>query len=110
MSTLLRSQRLATIALVGVAGLLPTGLSFLAPAPSLARSLTSCEISAQDPYGQEPDPGPLLPSYDDDGMPLPGNKRRGKAVRKKGTASDKSKKSDSTGKGQDCFESEARWR
>jgi len=82
---------------LGAAGLAASG--FLMPSTSLARTLASCEASAQDPYGQDPGPG-LQPPYDDDGMLLPENRRRAKAARKKGSATDKgkTKKADATGK------------
>jgi hypothetical protein len=87
--------------LLGATGLALAGFSSLTTAPSVARSITSDEALAQDPYGQaEPEfiPFPQFPV--DDGMPGTGYRKRGKAVRKKGTGSDKSKttKADSAGK------------
>jgi cytochrome c553 len=101
MSRILETSRLAAMVLLGAAGLAAAGFSSLTSAPSMARSITSIEAVAQDPYGQaEPEfiPFPQIPG--DDGMPGTGYRKRAKAVRKKATTSEKSKtkKGDSTGK------------
>ena len=92
-----RPSRLARFALLAAAGLFSASLSFSTPTQSVARELASCEVSVQDPYGQ--DPTPVFPGMEDDGMPLPSNRRRAKAARKKGSASEKGKNADATGKG-----------
>jgi cytochrome c553 len=100
MSRFLNAFRLSKMVLLGAAGLAAAGFSHVTIAPSMARSITSCETEAQDPYGQqEPDfiPFPQIPG--DDGM-LTGNRRRAKTAKKKATTADKSKtnKADSTAK------------
>ena len=100
MSRPLDTFRLAKMVLLGAAGLAAAGFSPVTIAPSMARSITSYEVLAQDPYGQsEPEfiPFPQFPG--DDGM-LSGNRRRAKTAKKKATTSDKSKtkKADSTAK------------
>ena len=85
MSRHLRSPRLAGLALLAAAGLGSMGFGLSTPTSTLA----SCEVSVQDPYGQ--DPTPVFPGMEDDGMPLPSNRRRAKAARKKGSASEKGK-------------------
>ena len=99
MSRLRRASRLGTMVLLGAAGFATAGFCLLTTDSSLAGSLANVEVLAQDPYGQpdqEIGPFPQIPG--DDGMPL-GNGRRTRPARKKGVASDKSKKGDSTVKG-----------
>ena len=98
MSRFLDTSRLAKVVLFGAAGLAAAGFSPVTIAPSMARSITSYEAEAQDPYGQpEPEfiPFPQIPG--DDGM-LSGNRRRAKTAKKKATTTDKSKKADSAAK------------
>ncbi len=97
MSTALHFPRLARMVVLGATGCAVAGFLFLTSSPSVARALTPSEASAQDPYGQDPNDGSgLMPL--DDGMPFPTNRRRAKAVRKKVTGAEKTKKADSAAK------------
>ena len=93
MSSIFQVRRLARMLLLGATGLASAGAMLWTPSPALA----CAPASTQDPYGQDDGSGLGVP-LGDDGMPLPTNRRRTKAVRKKGIASDKSKKSDSSAK------------
>jgi hypothetical protein len=95
MSSHLQLPRLGKVVLLTAAGLASAGFSFWAPSPWAAR----CEARTQDPYGGGgQDDGPFMQVPGDDEMPLPANRRRPKAVRKKGSASEKTKKGDSLAK------------
>jgi len=99
MSRVSLTSRLARTVVLGAAGLATAAFSSFATVPSMARSLSTFEVSAQDPYGQQdPEmiPFPQIPG--EDGMPS--NGRRTRPARKKGGATDKSKtkKADSTAK------------
>jgi hypothetical protein len=100
MSRAFDTSRLAKMVLLGAAGLAAAGFSPMTIAPAMARSITSYETEAQDPYGQpQPEfiPFPQIPAND---PMFKGNGRRTKAARKKTTTTDKSKskKADATAK------------
>ena len=94
MSTALHFPRLARMVLLGAAGLAAAGFLFFALA---RRARSPTEASAQDPYG-----GPRRWLWDSFRSTMAclsaANRRRTKAVRKKGTASEKTKKADSAAK------------
>ena len=97
MSRMSLTSRLARTVVLAAAGLAMAAFSSFATAPTMARSLSTLEVSAQDPYGQgEPEmiPYPIFPG--DEGMPS--NGRRTRPARKKATDKSKTKKTDTTGK------------
>jgi Planctomycete cytochrome C len=95
MSSQLRFPRLARLALLGAAGLASAGFSLWTPSLDVA----SCEASTQDPNGGGQDGAQVAQVPGDEATPVPASRRRQKSARKKGNASDKTKKADPSAKG-----------